>query len=67
MGASLYRDDREAMILEEFEESKCLEMFNENVVENLPDKFNDVSDMLINIEVEGQHDFDSPHFLLKQV
>jgi hypothetical protein len=62
MAASLYRDDREAMILEEFEESKCLEMFNENVVENLPDKFNDVSDMLINTEVEGQHDFDSPPF-----
>jgi hypothetical protein len=62
MGAALYRDDREAMILEEFEESKCLEMFNENVVENLPDKFNDVSDMLINIVEEGQHDFDSPPF-----
>ena len=62
MAASLYRDDREAMILEEFGESKYLEMFNENVVENLPDKFNDVSDMLINIEVEGQHDFDSPPF-----
>ena len=54
----------EAMILEKFEKSKCLEMFNENVVENLPDKFNDVSDMLINIE-EGQHDFDSPPFLFE--
>jgi hypothetical protein len=55
MAASLYRDDREAMIFEEYE-SNCLEMFNENVVENLLDQFNNVQeDMLINIEVEGQH------------
>jgi hypothetical protein len=37
MAASLYRDDREAMIFEEYESSNCLEMFNENVVENLLD------------------------------
>ncbi len=65
MAASLYRDDREAMVLENYEESTCLEMFNENVVyENSPSQIND---MLINTEVKENHDFDSPHFLLKQV
>ena len=63
MAASLYRDDREAMIFKEYEESKCLNMFNENVVENLPNQFNDVpEDMLINIKVEQQHDNDRHPF-----
>ncbi len=57
------RDDREAMIFTEYEESKCLDMFNENVVENLPNQFNDVpEDMLINIQVEQQHDNDRHPF-----
>ena len=51
------------MIFKEYEESKCLDMFNENVVENLPNQFNDVpEDMLINIKVEQQHDNDRHPF-----
>ncbi len=60
MAASLYWGDREAMILENYEESTCLEMFDENVVyENSPSQFNH---MLINTEVKENHDFDSHPF-----
>ena len=63
MAASLYRDDREAMFLGKYEETECLEMFNEfenSVYNSSPDQLNGVADMLINIEAEEQHNLDSP-------
>ena len=49
MAASLYRDDREAIILGKYGKTECLE---NTVCNSLPDQPNDVTDILINTEAE---------------
>ena len=58
----MYRDDREAQILEKYDENKCLEMFTNDTDDNdLPNQFIDIPvGTLINTEVEEhEYKFDS--------